>query len=145
MTINKYFSKEDREKIISAIKKAELDTSGEIKVHIDKSCKGDPLDQAAFIFKKLKMHKTNLRNGVLFYLALENRKFAIIGDAGINNVVAENFWDEIKKSMLDEFMNDRLTEGLVKGITMAGEQLKKHFPYRKDDLNELSDDISFGK
>lgn len=102
------------------------------------------LDCAAYIFEKLKMHKTKLRNGVLFYLALENRKFAILGDAGINKVVPDNFWEDVKETVLEHFREGNYTDGLVKGILMAGEKLKEHFPYQQDDINELSNDISFG-
>jgi uncharacterized membrane protein len=89
------------------------------------------------------MQKTELRNGVLFYLAVEDRKFAILGDAGINAKVPENFWDSIKESMLNKFKNNEFADGLVEGITLAGGKLKEHFPYQQGDVNELSDEISF--
>ena len=92
----------------------------------------------------LKMHKTKLRNGVLIYLSLKDHKFAILGDAGINAKVPEDFWDSTKQAMLEEFQENRLTEGIIKGITMAGEKLKEHFPYKQDDVDELTNDISFG-
>lgn len=145
MSIEKFFTKEERDDIVLAVKSAELDTSGEIRVHVEGKCQGEAKDQAAFIFEKLGMHKTDQRNGVLFYLALKNRKFAILGDVGINEVVPENFWDEIRDTMLNEFRDNNFSEGLIAGITRAGKQLKKHFPYQKDDVNELPDDISFGK
>ena len=145
MSIHNFFSKEERDDIVMAIKSAELDTSGEIRVHIEGTCKGDAKDQAAFLFEKLAMHKTDQRNGVLFYLALKNRKFAILGDVGINRVVPDNFWDDIRDSMLDRFRENHFAEGLIEGITQAGKQLKEHFPYQMDDVNELPDDISFGK
>jgi len=134
-----------KQQILRAIREAEKDTSGEIRVHIEDYTKGDVLDRAADIFEKLKMHKTRLRNGVLFYLAFRSRKFAILGDAGINMVVPENFWDDIKTSMEDFFTKEEFTEGLVTGISMAGKILKNHFPYQKDDINELPDEISLGK
>ncbi len=93
----------------------------------------------------LKMHKTELRNGVLFYLALDDHQFAVLGDAGINAVVPENFWESVKDAMVEQFAKDNLAMGLVAGIELAGEKLKEHFPYQKDDVNELPDDISFGK
>lgn len=144
MSVSNFFTKEEKEDITLAIKNAELDTSGEIRVHIDEKCKGDARDKAAYIFEKLKMHKTEQRNGVLFYLALKNRKFAILGDVGINNVVPENFWDNIRDNMLNHFRENHFVDGLVEGIGLAGQQLKKHFPYQTDDVNELSDEISFG-
>ena len=140
-----YFTKEEKEDITFAIKNAELDTSGEIRVHIENTCKGEAKDQAAYLFNKLEMHKTELRNGVLFYLAVKNRKFAILGDMGINHKVPENFWDDIRNTMLNFFRENKFADGLVEGITMAGKQLKEHFPYQSDDVNELPDEISFGK
>jgi uncharacterized membrane protein len=140
-----HFTKEQQNKIVEAIKQAEFNTSGEIRVHIEEKCKKDVLDRAADVFAMLKMHKTKLRNGVLFYLSVEDRKFAILGDAGINAKVPENFWESVKETVLEQFTSGNQTEGLVKGILMAGEKLKAHFPYQKDDVNELSDDISFGK
>ena len=140
-----FFTQEEKESIKKSIAGAELNTSGEIRVHIEGVCANDVLDRAAYVFEKLAMHKTELRNGVLFYLAVKNRKFAILGDAGINKVTPENFWENIKDSMSEYFKESRFTEGLITGIKMAGEQLKSHFPYKEDDINELPDDISFGK
>lgn len=145
MSPKAFFTKEQNDDILLAIKNAELDTSGEIRVHIEEKCPGEVLDRAAVIFKKLDMHKTELRNGVLFYLAIRNRKFAVLGDAGINKVVTENFWDEVRNVMLNHFRENRFTEGLAEGVTLAGQQLKLHFPYKHDDVNELSDEISYGE
>ena len=103
------------------------------------------LDRAAYVFEKLEMHKTKLRNGVLFYIAIEDRKFAILGDAGINMKVKENFWEEITNDVIEKFMDKLFVEGIANGIIKAGEQLKQHFPYQTDDVNELSDEISFGE
>ena len=139
-----YFTPEQQKQIVGAIEEAELNTSGEIRVHIDLTCKGDVLDQAAKTFAMLKMHKTKLRNGVLFYLSIQDHKFAILGDAGINAQVPENFWENTKQVMFDKFKENNLAEGLVTGITLAGEQLKKYFPYKDDDINELDNNISFG-
>jgi uncharacterized membrane protein len=140
-----HFTKEQQQQIVEAIKQAEHNTSGEIRVHIEKRCKIDVLDRAANVFAMLKMHKTKLRNGVLFYLSIEDRKFAILGDAGINAKVPENFWDSVKNTVLEQFKQGNQAEGLIRGILMAGEKLKTHFPFQKDDVNELSDEISFGK
>jgi len=140
-----FFSQEDKQKILDAIKVAEKDTSGEIRVHLENHCKEEALDRAAYLFEKLEMHKTKQRNGVLFYLAVKDRKFAILGDAGINAVTAANFWDEIKGVILEKFKNDNFLEGITQGVLMAGDALKSHFPYHKTDVNELSDEISFGK
>ncbi|WP_163717186.1 TPM domain-containing protein [Mangrovibacterium lignilyticum] len=145
MSIADFFTAEEKKHITDAIKAAELDTSGEIRVHVEGRCKGEALDCAAYWFGQLKMHKTAARNGVLFYLAVSDRKFAILGDAGINAKVADDFWENIKEHMLFLFKEGRFADGLSEGIIMAGEQLKKHFPYQSDDVNELSDEISFGK
>lgn len=139
------FTEEEINRIHKAIEEAEKNTSGEIRVHIDLKCKEEVLDRAAFIFEKLGMHQTSLRNSVLFYLATEDHKFAILGDIGINQLVPANFWDQIKETMLNHFKKAEFTEGLFKGINMAGEQLKTHFPYKKDDTDELDNSISFGK
>ncbi len=144
MQPSQFFSKEEKDKIKTAVTEAELNTSGEIRVHIERLCKEDVLDHAAYIFEKLAMHKTEKRNGVLFYLAVDDHKFAILGDAGINAVTPEDFWDSIKAKMLTEFQEKRFCEGLVTGIELAGEKLKEHFPYQDGDVNELRDDISFG-
>lgn len=140
-----FFSKEQQSQILASVKEAEKDTSGEIRVHIETSCKEDILDRAAWVFDKLGMKKTAERNGVLFYLAVNDKKFAIIGDAGINARVPAGFWDEISALLQKNFRDGRITEGLSEGISLAGKQLKTHFPYKKDDVNELSDEISFDK
>ena len=145
MSVQKYFTEENKLQITNAIRVAETNTSGEIRVHIEKSCKGDVLDQAAYVFEKLAMHKTELRNGVLFYLAVEDHKFAILGDAGINQKVPEDFWVKIKEHVISKFKDVDFAGGLSEGVVMAGEQLKQHFPYQEDDVNELSDEISFGE
>lgn len=138
-----FFTEEQQVKILTSIREAEETTSGEIRVHIETSFEGDVLDRAAWVFGKLGMHKTALRNGVLFYLAVENRKFAIIGDAGINAKVPEGCWDRIKELLQKNFKEGNFTEGLSEGIILAGEQLKTHFLRQKDDVNELPDKISF--
>ncbi len=143
-TANSFFTKEQKEDIKQVILNAELDTSGEIRVHIENTCEGDVLDRAAYIFQKLKIHKTELRNGVLFYLALKNRKFSVIGDEGINKVVPDDFWEELRNKMLNYFRDGQFTEGLMEGIITIGKYLKKQFPYQTNDVNELSDEISFG-
>ena len=141
----KLFTDSEVDLIVNAVKSAELNTSGEIRVHVERNCPEDVMDRAAFIFEKLKMHETELRNGVLFYLSVDDRLFAILGDVGINAKVRVGFWDEIKETMLGFFKEGNLSAGLEKGILMAGEQLKAFFPYQSDDVNELSDEISFGK
>ena len=145
MKASSFFTKEQQAQILASVKEAEKATSGEIRVHIETSFTGDVLDRAAWIFGKLGMHKTAARNGVLFYLAVSDRKFAIIGDAGINAKVPAGFWDEISLLLQKNFKESKFAEGLSEGIILAGKQLKTHFPYSKDDVNELSDEISFDK
>ena len=140
-----FFTKNEKDRIKEAIKSSEKNTSGEIRVHLENRCSEDVLDRASHIFGKLNMHKTEKRNGVLFYLAIKDKKFAIVGDAGINAVTEDDFWDTIKNAMALLFKEDKFSEGLTKGIEMAGKALKEYFPYQADDVNELSDDISFGK
>ena len=137
------FDEAQQKAIVDSIKAAELNTSGEVQVHIENVCKKDVMDRATEVFELLNMHKTKLRNGVLFYLAVKDKKFAILGDAGINAVVAPDFWESIKLSMQTRFRQGEFTEGLCEGIRKAGEELKNHFPYQSDDVNELPDDISF--
>ena len=145
MSAKELLSKEDREAVVNAIKRAELNTSGEIRVHIESLCKIDACDRAAYIFSYLKMYKTRERNGVLFYLALKSKRFAVIGDAGIDAKVPAGFWNSVKETLAESFSKGDIAGGLVKGIEMAGESLKSYFPYTSDDINEQPDDISFGK
>jgi uncharacterized membrane protein len=144
MNAKNFFTQDQKLAITKAITQSELQTSGEIRVHIDSNCEVNVLDSATVIFRKLKMHKTELRNGVLFYLAVTDKKFAILGDKGINEKVPENFWDNIKELMLDHFKKQQFTEGLCKGIEMAGEKLKTHFPLQSNDTNEITNEISIG-
>ena len=145
MSVENFFTKEEKKQITDAIAQAEKNTSGEIRLHVEGRCKIDVLDRAAYVFEKLNIHKTAQRNGVLFYLAVYDRKFAILGDVGINQVVAADFWDHIKETMLGYFKEGKFAEGLSTGILMAGKQLKVNFQYQDDDVNELSDEISFDK
>lgn len=137
------FNDEEQQRIKKAVEDAERYTSGEIRVCLEKNCSEDVLDRAAKYFHKLDMHKTKLRNGVLIYLATVDRKFAIIGDAGINKAVPEGFWDDAKEAMLAHFKFGNLIEGITTGVAMAGEHLQKYFPHQLDDKNEISDDIAF--
>lgn len=138
-----FFSDEEKQAIKEAIIAAEMDTSGEIRVHLEDHCKGEVLDRAAYLFDQLGMKKTVARNGILFYLAIKDKKFAVIGDAGINAHVEADFWDAIKESMTTLFKQGAFKDGLVQGIEATGKKLKAHFPYQSDDQNELSDEISF--
>lgn len=143
MSAKEAFSKEEQESIVQAIRDAEKNTSGEIRVHLDKVCPGDPYKRAVKVFENLKMHKTAQRNGVLFYLSIEDHKLAIIGDKGIDEKVPSDFWNVILGDVVQLFKQGQLAKGLAYGIAKAGQQLSAFFPYHKDDHNELSNDISF--
>jgi len=145
MKASSFFSKEQQAQILASVREAEKETSGEIRVHIETYLTGDVLDRAAWIFNKLGMHKTADRNGVLFYLAVNDKKFAIIGDEGINAKVHAGFWNDISELLKKNFKDGKFTEGLSEGILLAGKHLMIHFPYRKDEVNELPDEISFDK
>ena len=144
MRASTFFSDEQKCLIVNAIEEAEKSTSGEIRLHVEMRCHGDVMKRAVRVFQKLKMQRTQLRNGVLFYMAVSDRQFAIIGDKGINAKVPEGFWNDTEKHMSELFAKGLFTEGVTDGIRMAGEQLKRHFPYQLDDVNELTNEISFG-
>jgi uncharacterized membrane protein len=137
-------SPEEEQKVLKAIADAELDTSGEIRVHMDKWCKTDPVFKANNLFTHLEMEKTQKRNGVLLYLAVKEKRFAIIGDEGIDAVVSEKFWDSTANIMRGEFAAGNIVVGLCDGIKEVGVQMKKYFPYEDGDINELSNEISYG-
>jgi uncharacterized membrane protein len=140
-----FFSTDQVKKIESTIKSAEENTSGEIRVHIENHCKGgNPVVCAQTIFHKIGMDKTDLHNGVLFYLAVKDKEFAVIGDAGIHKHVPPGFWDLVRDKMLEQFKHEKFTEGLCEGITMTGMELKKDFPFFTSDKNELSNEVTFG-
>jgi uncharacterized membrane protein len=145
MGVANFFNKEEKEKIIQAIKDAEKETSGEIRLHLDLRCKGEALEQVVKMFEKLKMYETQLRNGTLIYLAVTDHKFAIFGDEGINEIVPDNFWEDVKEEMRELFVKGQFADGVSRGIFLVGEKLKEFFPYQEDDINELPDDISMGE
>jgi uncharacterized membrane protein len=144
MNTQKLFTKAQKRSIVEAVQAAEKDTSGEIRVHIEKICKEKVLDRASWWFNKLQMQKTAARNGVLIYVALHSHKFAIIGDKGINAIAPANFWDEIKDEMQKMFTAGKFIEGIICGILKTGHLLQQYFPHTPDDVNERPDEISFG-
>ncbi len=139
----RFFPKEDESKIIEAIRQAEQNTSGEIRVHLEDNFKGDALPEAVKVFQRLGMHKTEARNGVLIFIAPEHRQFAIVGDRGINEKVPPNFWQEERDLMREHFKKGEYTQGVCAVIKQIGQKLKDYFPYQSDDENELPDDISY--
>ncbi|KAF2519595.1 TPM domain-containing protein [Flavobacterium salilacus subsp. salilacus] len=144
MAATKDFLTPDEEKeIVNAIAVAEKNTSGEIRVHIENHTEKPPLERAQEVFQLLGMDNTVARNGVLFYVGVADKTFAIVGDEGIDKVVEDDFWDCTKDAVISQFKNAKFKDGLVEGILRAGERLKKYFPYdNKGDTNELPDEIS---
>ncbi|MGA8855432.1 MAG: TPM domain-containing protein [Christiangramia sp.] len=138
-----FLTKKEEEEIVEAIRQAERTTSGEIRVHLEPSTgELDIFERSMEVFHALKMDNTKQDNGVLIYVAVEDRNFVIYGDKGINDVVADDFWESTKELIVSHFKKGEFKDGLVAGILKAGEQLQKHFPWDEDDTNELSDQIS---
>jgi uncharacterized membrane protein len=145
-SVNQLLTNENKEKILSAIQQAELNTSGEVRVHIEsKLKKQSAIDRAVAVFEQLDMQNTELRNGVLVYVALDDRQFAIIGDEGIHAKVGENFWNNEKDVMMTYFQRGDMIGGIVYFIEQIGAKLKESFPYQEGDVNELSNEISVGE
>jgi len=143
--VEDFLSKKDEEEIIEAIRKAENHTSGEVRVHLEKTTgEKDIFDRAMEVFHMLKMDNTKYDNGVLIYVAVEDHNFVIYGDKGINDVVPDDFWESTKDAIVEKFKKGEFKQGLVNGILTAGQQLKKHFPYSDDTRDELSNEISKG-
>lgn len=136
-------NREEDRRVVEAIKQAELNTSGEIKVHIENHCRGDVEERSLVVFNRLKLNETKLQNGVLIYLAARDHKFAILGDEGINKVVEDGFWNDVKDLMMNHFKEGRFADGLEQGIQRCGEKLKNYFPCQSDNTNEIPDDISY--
>jgi len=142
--VEDFLTKEDEQEIVEAIRMAEKETSGEIRVHIEKSTSMDAYNRAMEVFHMLKMDQTQLKNGVLIYLAVKDHSFVICGDKGINDVVQNDFWDCTKDIMVAHFKNGNFKQGLIDGIARAGEQLRNYFPWEHGDTDELSNEISKG-
>ena len=144
-----FLGTEEQKQVVEAIGAAELRTSGEIRVHVERDVpkkspvKGDPYLRARALFAKLGMHGTEARNGVLVYLATRSRRFAVVGDEELHKLVGDGFWTDVVDTMSAEFAEDRFGDGMAAGIALIGEKLREHFPYQDDDVNELPDEISF--
>ena len=152
-SVKDFLTPEEEEAVIGAIRTAEKNTSGEIRIHLEPRVNPkdspidepkDALDRAEEVFEMLHMKNTKESNGVLIYVAVEDRTLVIMGDKGINDKVGHDFWETTKDIMIDHFKKGEMGLGLVNGILKAGEKLKKYFPYKKNDINELPDDISVG-
>ena len=143
MKASEFLTQEEQDRVVLAIKEAEENTSGEIRVHIDETCDGDPRKTAEKVFHLIGMDRTAARNGVLIYIACQSRVFSIIGDKGINDVVPSDFWQSIISVLAEHFSKHEFADGIIEAIAMTGEKLKTFFPYESDDVNEQTDEISF--
>lgn len=144
LKVEDFLTKSEEQEIVEAIQQAEKNTSGEIRIHLEKTTSIAHFDRAVEVFNDLQMHQTAERNGVLIYVAVNDKQFVICGDIGINQKVPADFWDATKSIIQNQFKSGNFKQGLVAGIQNAGHQLKLHFPYQGNDTNELSDTISIG-
>jgi uncharacterized membrane protein len=144
MTIKK-FSRADSKAILNAIAQAEKQSSGEIRVFVEKIAPSNFPEHVIGVFKRLRMHHTLERNAVLIYLAMESRQFAIFGDKGIHEKMGVQFWTKEAADLKRQFLEDNIVGGLCSAIQDVGEVLKTHFPHQKMNSNQLSDDIAYGK
>jgi uncharacterized membrane protein len=142
--VEDFLTPEEEQAVVEAIRLAEKETSGEIRVHIEKTTSIAAYDRALEVFHLLNMHETQLKNGVLIYVAVNDKVFAICGDKGIDDVVSDNLWDSTKEAMAAHFKNGDFKQGLIDGIKKAGAQLQQYFPCADDDTDELSNEISKG-
>ena len=140
--IEEFLTEEEEKEVVAAIQRAERKTSGEIRVHIEKTSKGDIWERAMEVFHLLKMDNTKEDNGVLIYVAIDDRNFVIYGDKGINKVVPADFWESTKDAIVAQFKKGDFKQGLIDGILKAGHQLQEHFPWSEGNENQLSDKIS---
>lgn len=142
-----FFSEEEKEVIMHAVKEAELRTSGEVRVYVESHCRFvDPVMRAKEVFHGLKMYETAERNAVLIYIAMKDRQLAVYGDEGIHAKVGHTFWNREVQQMLQHFNKNNYAEGIASIAKAVGEALHTHFPYdAATDKNELPDDIVFGK
>lgn len=144
MADNTFLTKQQEQRVIDAIAEAENKTSGELRVHLEDHCKKNPLKRAVHIFKKLGMSQTERQNGVVIYIAVEDRKAAVFGGKGINSRVDENYWYDVLNIIITHFKKSEFEQGLAKAVNKVGNKLKEIYPVQTDDVNELSDEISYG-
>lgn len=138
------FKKPQSDRIVEAIRLAEAETSGEVRVYVEDFCTEAPIDRAKKLFFELEMHKTQQNNGTLVYLAVRDHKFAILGDKGIDAAVPDGFWDSVRDTMRGHFVEGRFVEGLSAAVSEIGQKLKAYFPKPDDDVNELPDEVVIG-
>ena len=140
--VESFLTAEEEQEVVDAILEAEKDTSGEIRVHLESTDRGDPMKRAKKLFHSLKMDNTRERNGVLLYIAIHDHHFVICGDKGIDRAVPDGFWDRTRDLIQEHFRKGAFKEGIIAGVRSAGRELQAHFPWKPDDTNELSDAIS---
>lgn len=142
--VEDFLTAEEEQEIVIAILKAEKNTTGEIRVHIEAHTRLDPMERAKEVFHKLKMDNTKEENGVLLYVAVNDRKFAICGDKGIDKVVPDGFWNTTKNAIQEQFQKGNFKQGIIDGVLQTGKELQAHFPWHENDTNELSNEVSKG-
>ncbi|MGH7264205.1 MAG: TPM domain-containing protein [Candidatus Rokuibacteriota bacterium] len=140
--VRRFLAPGDLDAVARAVGGAETGTSGEIRVHLDARCPGDPMARAVALFERLGMTRTARRHGVLIYVAIQDRKLAVIGDAGVSSRVPAEYWDGLRDTLVAHFRERRPRDGLVAAVREVGETLRRHFPRGRDDENELTDDVS---
>ena len=138
-----FFSRKEKKQILATVQKAEKNTSGEIRVHLEYNTRGPVYGHAQKVFQRIGMTKTAQRNGVLIFLATGNKKFAVLGDVGINEKVPEGFWNDVVQIMQEHFKRNKFAEGVSEAVLRIGEKLKTYFPHQANDKNELPDSISY--
>lgn len=142
------FADDDLGAVIAAIRRAEAGTSGEVRVHLERrlppSARGDALVRAREVFARLGMSRTAARNGVLIYLALNDHRLAVVGDEAVHARVGDGYWNRLRDGLVERLRAGRAREAVVAAVEDVGEVLSQHFPRRRDDVNELSDDVSAG-
>ncbi len=142
--VRRFLTEAELDAVTAAVRAAEAGTSAEIRVHLDSTCPGDALARATTIFERLGMHRTAARNGILLYVAVEDRKLAVLGDAAIHARVAGDAWARLVETLAAHFEEGRRGDGLIAAVRDAGALLRRHFPRGPDDRNELADEVSLG-
>ncbi|TCP25090.1 TLP18.3/Psb32/MOLO-1 phosphatase superfamily protein [Tenacibaculum skagerrakense] len=143
-SVENFLSLDEEQEIVQAIVQAERNTSGEIRVHIERTTELSHYDRALEVFQELEMHNTEQKNAVLIYIAVDDHKFVIYGDKGINDIVPKNFWESTKNVMQSLFIEGKFKQGIVEGVLKAGHELKEHFPRSSKDIDELPNEVSKG-
>lgn len=142
LTLEEFLPAHDRSRVRDAISVAEQGTSAELRVHLDEHCEDEELDRAAFLFGHLGMHDTALRNGVLLYVNVSDRRVAVIGDAGIHQHVGQSFWNDVLELVRLHFLGARYADGIIAGVERIAEKLRELFPSSAGDRDELSNEVS---